>query len=219
MGGCIVTASWDKTARIWKPDSSLLTAQIGESTPLATLTATQDGQKRLVVRGEIAQIEDTSTGAILLELSGHTGEIKAAVFSPDETRIATASVDKTARIWDAATGKMLIECRGHERSVVDVSFRADGKRIVTASDDGSTRMWDAATGKTLAIFPERGGRVIHAAFSNDGRRVVITSADGSAAAWRVFLTTQELIDFANAVAPRRLSDEQRRRFFVETAEE
>jgi len=215
-GRRIATASWDKTARIWEPDSSLLMAQIAESTPkLAASTMTQDGKKRLVIRGEIAQIQEASTGTILAELSGHTGEIKAAVFSPDETRIATASVDKTARIWNAATGKLLTECRGHEGSVVDVSFRADGKRIVTASDDGAARMWDAATGKTLAIFAGR-GRMIHAAFSDDGRRVIATSADGSAAAWRIFPTTQELIDFTNAVASRRLTDEQRRRFFLNT---
>ena len=219
-GRRIVTASWDKTARLWELDSSLLMAQIAESTPkLAALTTAQDGKKRLRIHGEIAQLEETSTGAVLATLSGHTGEIKYAVFSPDETRIATASVDKTARLWNAANGKLLAQFRGHDGGVVDVAFRADGKRIVTASDDGAARMWDVATGKTLAIFPGRGGRMIHAAFSDDGRRVVSVSADGSATAWRVFLTTQELIDFANAVAPRRLSDDQRRRFFLETAEE
>ena len=114
---------------------------------------------------------------------------------------------------------MLMEFRGHERGAVDVAFRFDGKRLVTVSEDGTARMWDAATGKTLAIFPNRFGRIIHAAFSPDGMRIVTTLADGGALAWRVFLTTQALIDYANAVAPRRLSDEQRQQFFVETVEE
>ena len=40
--------------------------------------------------------------------------VHSAVFSPDGTRIVTASWDKTARIWDAATGKEITVLRGHE---------------------------------------------------------------------------------------------------------
>ena len=42
----------------------------------------------------------------------------SAAFSPDGTRIVTASEDKTARIWDAATGKPIGEpLKGHEGAV------------------------------------------------------------------------------------------------------
>ena len=40
----------------------------------------------------------------LLTLKGHTGDVYSASFSPDGSRIVTASQDKTAKVWDAKTG-------------------------------------------------------------------------------------------------------------------
>src|SRR5580658_9071500 len=43
----------------------------------------------------------------LAVLSGHTDQVRSAAYSPDGTRIVTASADRTARIWDARTGAQL----------------------------------------------------------------------------------------------------------------
>jgi len=32
-------------------------------------------------------------------LTGHTGEVTDAAFSPDGSRVVTASIDRTARVW------------------------------------------------------------------------------------------------------------------------
>jgi WD40 repeat protein len=40
-------------------------------------------------------------GKPLATLAGHTDLIEIAVFSPDGSRILTASWDKTARLWEA----------------------------------------------------------------------------------------------------------------------
>jgi WD40 repeat protein len=37
----------------------------------------------------------------LLTLQGHTGPVYSVCFSPDGTRLATASEDQTAKVWDA----------------------------------------------------------------------------------------------------------------------
>ena len=79
---------------------------------------------------------------------GHESYVWSAQFSPDGTRIVTASADKTARVWDAATGKSLATLAGHEDGVWSAQFSPDGTRIVTASGDKTARVWDAATGKT-----------------------------------------------------------------------
>jgi len=44
----------------------------------------------------------------------HQGAVTAAAFSPDGTRVVTASWDNTARVWDARTGKPLTEPLAHQ---------------------------------------------------------------------------------------------------------
>ena len=96
----------------------------------------------------------------LLEvLAGHTGSVVSAAFSPDGTRVVTASDDGTARIWDAASGEELTLLRGHSGWVVSAAFSPDGTRVVTASYDGTARIWDAASGKELARLRGHTGAV------------------------------------------------------------
>ena len=45
-------------------------------------------------------------------LRGHESSVRSAVFSPDGTRIVTASFDNTARLWDAASRPEIVVLRG-----------------------------------------------------------------------------------------------------------
>ena len=46
-------------------------------------------------------------------LKGHTNDVMYASFSPDGSRIVSASWDRTVRIWDAATGECIRTLEGH----------------------------------------------------------------------------------------------------------
>ena len=116
-------------------------------------------------------------------LSGHRGTVQSAAYSPDGTRIVTASGDKTARIWDANTGTELGVLYGHGDHVNSAAYSPDGTRIVTASDDKTARLWDARTGAPLAILSGHGDQVIAASFSVDGARIVTASGDKTARLW------------------------------------
>src|SRR6202008_2689233 len=77
--------------------------------------------------------------------------VRTAAFSPDGTRILTASADHSAKLWDTASGK-LISSFDHQDEVNDAAFSPDGARIVTASSDKTAKLWDTPSGKLLPSF-------------------------------------------------------------------
>ena len=71
---------------------------------------------------------------------------RAAAFSPDGSRVVTASVDETARIWDAASGQEIAVFGGLEW-VWSAAFSPDGTRIVTGSKENAAIIWDVTTAR------------------------------------------------------------------------
>ncbi len=124
-----------------------------------------------------------SQGGRLLTKLHHNGNVRAAVFSPDGTRIATASHDYTARLWNARTGTQIGEPMRHGKLVSAVAYSPDGTRIATASQDNTARVWDAQTGKPIGEPMRHDGFVISVIFSADGTRIATGSQDETARLW------------------------------------
>ena len=62
-----------------------------------------------------------------------------AEFSPDGSRLATASNDGSAKIWDLNSAQELLTLSGHQGGITDVAFSPDGTLLYTASLDGTVR--------------------------------------------------------------------------------
>jgi hypothetical protein len=156
---------------------------------------------------------DVGSGSEIAVLQGHRKLIYQGAFSPNGTRIVTASVDATARLW-TVDGEALGVFNGHEGPVYQAAFSPDANRVVTASADGTARVWDAATGGQIAILEGHEADVFSVAFSPDGGRVVTASKDSTARIFDLFQTTQDLIDHARSIVPRQLTACERKRFFL-----
>jgi eukaryotic-like serine/threonine-protein kinase len=72
---------------------------------------------------------------------GHTAEVWALAWSPDSTRIASASSDGTVQVWDAMSGQHGFIYRGHRGPVQTVAWSPDGTKIASGGTDQTVQAW------------------------------------------------------------------------------
>jgi WD40 repeat protein len=162
-----------------------------------------DGRQLLTTRDNHADLWNLADGSKVRSFE-HNGVIRTASFSPDGKRVATASLDRTARIWNAETGEALSAPLRHDLSVVNVHFSPDGSLLATASADGQARLWNAATGHLAAPGLRQRGPVWNAVFSPDGKLVATCSKTGAVQLYdvqgRPVLAPIQHSDFAYSVS-------------------
>src|SRR5262249_44783218 len=132
------------------------------------------------------------TGSEQVIVSGHSDSVSSVAFAPDGMRLASGSVDATARIW--------LNARFAQTDYVrDLAFSPDDSVLVSAGSDGTIRFWDRVTGQPsiLATPPLLSGQVSQIAFSpassNGGAPndlvLAAASANKSALLWNVRTAT------------------------------
>ena len=184
----VVTASADKTARVWdattaksigppmRHDDNVWYAEFSP-TGTAIVTASSD---------KTARVWDAKTGQPLTPPLKHPEQVRFAVFSPDGRRIVTAS-GRTAQMFDATTGQPIgspMTHGGNEYNTVGRPvFSPDGQLLATTTYHATTRVWNASSGAAVTPVIEHGGYDMHVEFSPDGRAIVTAGGDGSARVW------------------------------------
>ena len=117
-----------------------------------------------------AIIWDVDNRKLLQQLRGHTDQIYALGFSPDNERAYSGSYDKTVKIWSVRDGKEIATLTGHKDKVQVLAVSPTDGTVASGSWDGETRLWDGRTGRYIRSFQNQGALVgtlgLHARTAN-----------------------------------------------------
>jgi WD repeat-containing protein 26 len=117
----------------------------------------------------------------LTQLEEHSDEVFHVRFSPDGTKLASASMDKSAIIYDTVTFAVIHKFKEHGKEVTSVAWSPDSSKLITCSKDSKARVWDAEKGSCLAAYEHRTSdsnyAITEAAWHPDSQSFVTASHD------------------------------------------
>jgi WD40 repeat protein len=191
-GRWAVTASQDRTARVWdlasgRPAGVLRPPQDDDNEgKLFAAAMSPDGQLVAVAgrtqlgssAGHTVYLFDRASARLLRRIQGLPDPILHLGYSPDGRWLAASMQGKGGlRVYDAVNGAE----RGRDTSLADnaysVHFSGDSRRLVSSSYDGQVRVHavddQGALRQIAAARPAGGARPYAARFSPDGQRIAV----------------------------------------------
>ncbi len=155
-----------------------------------SLQFSRDGSRLLVGTGTTgasgaAMIYSIESGELITEFIGHRDSVFKAVFSPDESLVATGGYDRDVLLWNVVTGEAIREFTGHNGAITDLAFSPEGRVLVSSSSDETIKVWGVESGKRLDTLSQSEGEVLSVDITADGRFVLAGSADNRLRVWRL----------------------------------
>ena len=202
----------DRTFSIWNAEDGALIHQCFVGSYASKLTFSPDGSRllvgtwRTVSWDNVPALWDLSNGTEIARLLGHKSDtqLQGATFSHDGRRIATVSLDGSARLWDGNSGG-LIDVLGQESPNLQQSdagddrdqemnsaFSPDDRLLATASINGPIRIWDVGRASLFTTITGHRALIEHLEFNPVDSNILLTAShDGTARLWDVdgILTT------------------------------
>jgi WD40 repeat protein len=136
------------------------------------------------------QVHDAGAGKVLGVIGRHLRQIWGMAFSPDGSRLATASNDGKVRVWAWDPTRLGAEQEPQLDLNVPVdgygnrvAFSPDGRFLATGGEGSSVKIWDARTGAPLHTLLGHTGDVFAVAFSRNGSWLATAGEDTSVRIW------------------------------------
>jgi hypothetical protein len=132
--------------------------------------------------------------------------VRSVAFSPDGTKLAVGSLDKTATaVYDIVIGSdvPIVMSVKRDDKVTSVAFSPDGTKLAVGSEDKTAIVYDVSSGIDVKIHMtvERDGRVTSVAFSPDGTKLAVGSDDGILSFFLLLIHHACLMSFPILVKP------------------
>ncbi|HKD41644.1 MAG TPA: protein kinase [Myxococcaceae bacterium] len=198
-GKRIVTASFDKTAKLWDAATAKLIATLKHETKVFSARFNADGTRIVTASGDGAvRIWDGLTGAPIGAIAADAGSVCSIEvgprfaevfgdFNPNGTSIATFR-GNAAQIWDAQRLELVATLRGHTEPILCLIFHPDGKSLFTSASDGTIKKWDDRGRLVFSVNVLTGAdvlrrRVSSLSISASGARLASVGWEGTGQVW------------------------------------
>ncbi len=180
----LVTASYDRTARVWETDTGRSLVPAFRHTDLVVeahfspdgtglLTTCADGTTRLWGLNSNGGQRDTWHHDIR-----EPGNVR---ISPDGQHLLVFGESRSLQIWNIRSGQPT-STRKEAATIKAACFNGDGSRIAVATEDGWVRLRDLES--DAEVFAVRHAAQVRCLeFSPDGKQFVSASIDGIARIW------------------------------------
>ena len=183
-----MTASSDRSARVWDYDGELVQTFSGHLDRLAKCAFHPMGSHAATTSFDKTwRLWDVETGAELLLQEGHSRAVYTVSFHPDGSLALTAGLDAFGILWDMRTGKSCMRLEGHVKQILSSDMSPNGIFASTGSEDNTVRLWDLRQhGKELYTLPSHKSLITTCTFEKTHGRFLLTSSfDTTAALWSV----------------------------------
>ncbi len=141
------------------------------------------GERPVLAMSTSDNVAESAASHLPYTYRGHSSAVDAVVWSPDGTRIASGSWDKTVQVWNAANGSKIYTYRGHSYAVVAVAWSPDSMRIVSGSRDKTVQVWNAVDGSNVYTYRGHSYAVVAVAWSPDGMHIASAGEDQTVHVW------------------------------------
>lgn len=151
--GGVITASRDRTARLWVPcqdgvgfeEGHVLSGHSNFISAVCTIPPTDKFKHGLLVTGghdNLILVWTLDSLEPIHRLEGHTGAVCSLIAGKFGT-LLSGSWDKTACVWIGS--KCMMKLQGHEAAVWAVQMMPEHGLMLTGSADKTIKMWKAGT--------------------------------------------------------------------------
>jgi WD40 repeat protein len=166
-GQWLVTASEDRTARIWRAANGKSAAVLPHEREVVFALFSPGG--RWVVTGDadrVVRVWDPATRSRVAEIDVRPMTLSHFALSPTGNLLAAVLEENAAELYETRSGAKVAELTGIDGPILSVSFSPDGRRIATAGLDGKVSLYDVELGGTteqlLALARKRVTRPLSA---------------------------------------------------------